>query len=57
MSQSQTIGISEAYRIARGKGYVKDQPISYVTMISIVSEAYEKGINAAEARQKDKTAE
>lgn len=57
MSQSQTIGISEAYRIARGKGYIKDQPVSYVTMISIVSEAYEKGYDAAEARQKATTAE
>ena len=57
MSQSQMIGIHDAYRIARGKGYAKDQPVNYQTMAAIVAEAYKQGYDAAEARQKAKTAE
>lgn len=51
MSQGQTIGIREAFKIAQGKGYRQDQPLSYMTLASIIAEAYKRGYDAAERKK------
>lgn len=49
---SQLIKMHEAYRIARDNGYKKEQPLSYMMIVTIVSEAYKQGYEKAEAEQK-----
>lgn len=52
---SQLIGMHEAYRIARNRGYIKDQAVSYATMAAIVAEAYKQGYEKAEADKKPRS--
>lgn len=52
---SQLIGMHEAYRIARNCGYIKEQAVSYATMVAIVTDAYKKGYEKTEAYKKPRS--
>lgn len=49
---SQLIKIHEAYKIAKDNGYKEKQPLSYMMIVAIVSEAYKQGYKQAEAERK-----